>query len=122
MFKKGDYVIYGTHGVCAIEGIERLRINPLNKDCCYYVLKPLFKKDSVYYLPTDCGDGKLPIKEIVTKVEAKELILRLKTPLDEASSNTLLSDEEIKAVIKENDRFKVVNIIKLLEKLKKSKA
>ena len=31
MFKKGDYVVYGTHGVCIIEGIEKLPINPLKK-------------------------------------------------------------------------------------------
>jgi len=122
MFKKGDYVVYGTHGVCAIEGVEKLQINPLKKDCCYYILKPLFKKDSVYYLPTDCGDGKLPIKKIVTKEQAEELILRLKNPLTNTLTDTFLNETELKAAIKEKDRFEIVDIIKLLQKRKSSKA
>lgn len=44
MFKKGEYILYGTVGVCQVEGI--LKPDFSNNDKVYYSLVPKFDQDT----------------------------------------------------------------------------
>ena len=39
MYQTGDFVVYGTHGVCRILTIEERRID--RKTAAYYILEPI---------------------------------------------------------------------------------
>lgn len=51
MFTQGETVIYGTNGVCRIDGVTQMDITGEKKD--YYVLKPVFNGRSTLFVPTD---------------------------------------------------------------------
>lgn len=51
MFTQGETVIYGTNGVCRIDGVTQMDITGEKKD--YYVLKPVFNGRSTLFVPID---------------------------------------------------------------------
>ena len=53
MFEKGDYVVYGTKGVCQVEEITELAMKGTAEGKLYYVLRPCFQKGSTLFTPVD---------------------------------------------------------------------
>ena len=41
MFEIGEYIVYGTKGVCQVEDISQVDIPGANKDRLYYVLSQI---------------------------------------------------------------------------------
>ena len=71
MFKIEDKVVYGETGVCLIEDIcekEFLK----NQKKMYYVLRPVLSNGNLIYAPIE--SGKVPMRNIITKQEAEELV------------------------------------------------
>ena len=73
MFKKGEYILYGTVGVCQVEGISKPDFS--NNDKVYYSLVPKFDQDTTIYIPVD--SPKVKMREIMTRQEAEQFILAL---------------------------------------------
>lgn len=67
MYQKGDYVVYGSKGVC-----EVVEIGPMEwasvKEKLYYTLTPVYKEDSKIYTPVE--QNKTEMRSIITKQEA----------------------------------------------------
>lgn len=53
MFEIGEYIIYGSTGVCEIVDITTMNIEGIPKDKEYYILHPFGKKGSKIYTPVD---------------------------------------------------------------------
>ena len=70
MYRSGDLVVYGSMGVCRIEGISR----PDNNGKEFYVLAPLCQSGTVY---TPVDSGKIPLRAVMTKDEALALLDRI---------------------------------------------
>ena len=47
----GTFVHYSTKGICQVREIETMKFSSETKD--YYVLVPVFDRNSKYYVPTD---------------------------------------------------------------------
>ena len=77
-FSKGDYVVYGTSGVCVIEDIKLMKFALDSEKSPYYVLKPESNESSVVYVPA--GNEKLMAKmrEVMTKSEIDDLLLGMR--------------------------------------------
>ena len=51
MYKIGQQVLYGAHGVCAVNAVEVMRFG---KDRAkYYVLEPVAQPGTKYYIPVE---------------------------------------------------------------------
>ena len=72
MFKINELVIYGSNGVCRIEGIGQPDFTGVEKGTSYYMLRPVHAKGSVIYSPID--NPRIAMRRIVTFEEAQELI------------------------------------------------
>ena len=48
MYKIGEFVVYGSEGVCEVENIKKLNISEFNKNKTYYILKPMHENGKVY--------------------------------------------------------------------------
>ena len=72
MFEKGEFIIYGSKGVCEITDISRINISGVSKDRLYYILRPVNDKDGKIFTPVD--SEKTIMRHILTNEEAKELI------------------------------------------------
>lgn len=74
MYQKGDYVVYGTRGVCLVEDVTKI---DWGADCITsgklcYKLAPRFAKGSTIYAPVE--NGKTMIRSVMTGEEAQAVL------------------------------------------------
>lgn len=72
MFEKNDYVMYGTAGVCLVQKVDYADF--MNEKKRYYFLKPLHSMCDRIFVPVDGG---APMRKVLTKSEADELIAKM---------------------------------------------
>lgn len=58
MWKVGDHVQYGTDGVCRITDVQMLDLTGEGEEE-YFILTPLYSKDTTIYLETRDAETKL---------------------------------------------------------------
>lgn len=72
MFQVGDFIVYGSTGVCEVESIGTLDIPGMSKDRVYYTLRPCYEQRSTIFTPVD--NEKVIMRSVLTRQEALELI------------------------------------------------
>lgn len=72
MFEKGDYVVYGTRGVCLIRDIAPVDLPGVDRDRLYYIMCPVQGGSGTVYLPID--STKAVIRRVMSEQEARQLI------------------------------------------------
>lgn len=72
MFEKGDYVVYGSKGVCLIQDIAPVDIPGVDKNRLYYIMCPVKDGHGTVYLPTD--STKAVIRRVMSEQEARQLL------------------------------------------------
>ncbi|MBR5768481.1 MAG: CarD family transcriptional regulator [Clostridia bacterium] len=112
MFKQGDTVIYGTNGVCRIDGITQMDYTGEKKD--YYVLKPVFNGRSTLFVPTDSETLTARMRPLITEAGIRALAKKFPSiePL-------WIEDEDERkakcnAVLTDNDRETALALIKAI--------
>lgn len=70
MFSIGEYVVYGSTGVCKIQSIEAKDVCGCEKD--YYVLKPEYTIGSTVYAPVQ--NTPVAMRQLLSAEEAMALI------------------------------------------------
>lgn len=78
MYQKGDYIVYGTKGVCRIEDVMMI---DWGADCIStgklcYKLRPRFTKGSTIYAPVE--NEKTVIRSVMSGEEAQAVLSRAK--------------------------------------------
>ena len=71
MYQKGDYVVYGTKGVCLIEDVTMLDwgADCISSEKLCYKLTPRFVKGSTIYAPVE--NEKTVIRSVMSREEAQ---------------------------------------------------
>ena len=77
-FSRGDYVVYGTSGICMIEDIRLMKFAMDSEKSTYYVLKPESSDSSVVYVPEKNEKLMSKMREVMTKDEIDSLLLGMK--------------------------------------------
>ena len=72
MFRTGEYIVYGSNGVCEIEAIGTPDIPGTSAERLYYTLRPLYEKKSTIFTPVD--NKKIVMRAVLTREEALDLI------------------------------------------------
>lgn len=72
MFAIGEYVVCGNNGVCLIKDITTLRMNGVDKNRKYYILKPVYAESSTVYVPVDTLQASM--RKVLSKEEADILL------------------------------------------------
>ncbi len=75
MFNVGDYIIYGSSGVCKVTSVGKLSIS--GDDKLYYTLAPIYSKSSTLYTPVD--NQKVVMRSVITREEAERLVENINT-------------------------------------------
>ena len=52
MYLVGEYIVYGTSGVCKVEAVGSMQMSGVNKDKLYYTLAPLYSKELIEQIQT----------------------------------------------------------------------
>ena len=71
MFQPGELVVYGTTGVCRVEGVTKPEGSGADREKLYYLLKPLHQ-DGIIYTPVE--NSKVPMRPVISSREAEALI------------------------------------------------
>ncbi len=72
MFQVGQYIVYGSTGVCEVEKIGTIDIPGMSSDRIYYTLRPYYEKKSTVFTPVD--NHKVIMRPIIDKEEALAII------------------------------------------------
>lgn len=72
MFQKDTYVFYGSGGICLVSDICVAPLEGMPTDRTYYVLRSLYDKSSVTYVPTD--SDRVFLRPLLTAAEARALL------------------------------------------------
>ena len=112
MFEKGEYVVYGTKGICVVREVTTLQLDGTNKDRLYYMLCPLGQKDSKIFVPVD--SNKTRMRRVISREEAGNLIHRIPDIQEITLENEKLREETYKQCLRSCDCSELVRVIKTL--------
>lgn len=112
MFEKGDYIVYGTNGVCEIKDITTIEMEGIPKGRLYYILNPKHYKDSKIFTPVD--SEKTSMRAVMTREEADELIHSIPAMEQLRITNDKLREEQYKQAVRSCDCRDWIRIIKTL--------
>ena len=78
MYQKGDYVVYGTKGICLIEDVMMLDwgADCISSEKLCYKLTPRFVKGSTIYAPVE--NEKTVIRSVMSGEEAETVLNRVR--------------------------------------------
>lgn len=110
MFSVGDYVVYGSEGVCRVESIGHPDIAGLDKLKSYYTLSPVYRTGKIY-TPVD---STIHMRRVISKDRAQELIGGIKeidcdldVPKDAKLANVFYRD-----LVRTYECSKLISVIK----------
>ena len=75
LFDKGEYIVYGTTGVCLVKDITTMSMDEQRKDRLYYVLEPMGVSGSRIMTPVE--NNKSIMRPVLSREEAFHLIDRI---------------------------------------------
>ena len=119
MYKAGDYVICGQHGVCVVEKEGAVSFLKSEKGRVYYTLHPLYSQGGTIYIPAD--NEKVVMRKLLTKQEAEELIQSLEEIENLWVDNDNRREHLFKEAIKTCDCRELVKVIKTIYSSKQSR-
>lgn len=112
MFSIGEYVVYGTVGVCTVEEITTLDMRDVPKEKEYYVLVPLSTKSNRVFVPVD--NTRVVMRRVITKDEAIKLIDSMPGLEEIRIENPKLTDMVFKETLKTCEVTACARVIKTL--------
>ena len=77
MFDVGDYIIYGSNGVCRITNVGPMKIPGVSKDKLYYTMVPCYIRDSEIFTPID--NERVVMRKVMSKSQAEDFIDSIRT-------------------------------------------
>lgn len=121
MFKEGDFIIYGSNGVCQVEHIGSMDLQGVPGDKMYYTLVPVYEEKSRLFTPVD--NHKVVMRPVISKKEACELIDHMQEMQVFEIQNEKNRDTVFKEALKTEDCEELVRVIKTIyEKKQERKA
>ena len=72
MFKVGEYIHYGSIGLCRVEEITTLSMSAADRDRLYYKLSPMEEHGRIIFTPVD--NDRVVMRRVMNKAEAESLI------------------------------------------------
>ncbi len=112
MFQVGDYIVYGSNGICRVEEITHPDIAGSTPDKLYYVLVPEKTRDSRLFCPTD--NNRVVLRSVITAEEAKALLEEVKEIEPLRIQSERQRDDTYKKAMKSCDLRQCVQMIKAL--------
>jgi CarD family transcriptional regulator len=117
-FSVGEYVMYGTSGVCKLSSIEKRNFDGQSEKQ-YLKLEPLNSSTSKYYIPSDSAENK--IRKLLSKDEINSLIDEMPETEEIWFNDTSQRKAVFNSIIKSDDYKQIISMVKSLhsQKIKK---
>ncbi len=112
MFENGEFVVYGQVGICQVKDVTTMNMEGVPKDRLYYVLQPVSKSEGTIYTPVE--NSKRPIRRVMTREEAEDLISEIPQIETLEIDNEKQREEKYKECLKNSSGREMVRIIKTI--------
>lgn len=111
MFDIGEYVVFGTDGVCKVESIGPLDIEGVSKEKIYYTLSPFGRVgNGKIFAPVE--SKRVVIRKILTKDQVTSLIARIKDIAAIEIENEKKREDTYKQIMQSCDCEKLIGLLK----------
>lgn len=112
VYSVNDTILYGSHGVCRITGIEEKNFS--GNLVKYYVLCPVYSENSTIYVPVDNEKLAGKMRRVLTPEEIYQIIRVM--PQEESFwiEEENERKEKYKEILARGDRLELVKMIKAL--------
>lgn len=114
MFTVGDYIVYGTDGICIVRDISQIDIPGASSGRTYYLLSPVGAKESKIYSPVD--NTKVTMRRIISKEEAAKLLKKLDCIQDIPVTDDKFMEQQYKEMIASCDLAQLFSLVKTIRK------
>lgn len=112
MFHVGDYIIYGSNGVCKVDKVGPMELDGVSRDRMYYTLIPVYSKGSKVFTPID--NHKVVMRPILTTEEANVLIDNIQSIDVMWEADDRKREEGFKEALRSCDCREWIKIVKTL--------
>ena len=112
MFNKGDYIVYGTNGVCRVD--DFMEVDEGDDSRVYYVLDPVRTQGSTIYSPVN--NKRVLMRGIISKDEAERLIAEAGQIETVKLVDSRAQEQQYKDVLKGCDCEECLKLIKSIYK------
>ena len=119
LFDKGEYIVYGTTGVCLVKDITTMSMDEQRKDRLYYVLEPMGVSGSRIMTPVE--NNKSIMRPVLSREEAFHLIDRIQEVAELGISDDKQRESRYKEALGTCDCRQWIGIIKTLYFRKKDR-
>lgn len=120
MYKIGDRVVYGSHGVCVVKAEDQRKVD--RKMVTYLVLEPLGQEGSQYLVPTHNEAAMAKLVPILTKEELEQLLMSPQTNQDGWIQDENRRKQLYRELISSGNRGKLLQMVRSLYRHKKQLA
>ena len=108
----GDVIIYGSHGVCRVTGLQDMRMG--EKVRPYYVLKPVYQTASTVYVSATSDRRKTEIRHILSADEIFSLVKKMSTKDYTWIKDNRKRKELYGQILADGNRSELIEMIKTL--------
>ncbi len=120
VYRTGDYVVYGIHGVCRVTGTEEQTVDRKRVD--YYILEPVDQQGARFFVPKHNQAAVAKLRPILKREELYALLCS-----DEVRQQTWISDENhrkqlYRELIVSSDRAALIRMVGALHRHKAEQA
>ncbi len=119
MFEIGEYIVYGSKGVCKVEDITHLEVPGADKNRLYYVLSQFDDASGKIYVPVD--NDKVIMRKVISRDDAENLIQNMPQIEELWVSDDKKREARYKEAMRTCDYREWVSIIKTLYFRKKER-
>ncbi len=117
MFEKGDYIVYGTNGVCEVE--DYMDVDEGGSARTYYVLTPVRTRGTRIYSPVN--NKKVLMRSIISRQEAAELLDSVEAAEVLALVDSRAQEQQYKDVLRTCSCEETLRLIKSIYKRMKER-
>ncbi len=110
-YRKGEYVKYGSNGVCLIYDICVPDFDKSSEDNFHYVLKPIYEKSTTIFVPVKNTTLLSKMRRLLTKQEIEQIISSLKNVKIEWIEDRKKRSDFFSDIIKKNDTLELLRMI-----------
>ena len=107
MYRVGDNVFYGAHGVCMIQDIQELTFSQTPK--LYYVLQSQLNRGLILYHPVETENPK--IAPVASKQRGQLILDIFKNPPSKWTSKAFERAKEHQKILDSNNAFEIAQMV-----------
>lgn len=118
MFQIGDYILYGSTGVCKVQDIQTIAFSKEESAEPYYILQPL---NQTYTISTPAKNTKVFMRPTISKEDAIKLIDHIPDITPEAYHNRVIRElaKHYESIIDTHDCSNLIELTMSLNEKKR---